>query len=142
MSPLSNAASKCLRAAERISRGELPPVDPADRREHKRHAFRREVISVWAGDGASPHAMASLRSIDISSGGLSLESRSMLYDGQRGVIRLCLPDREPILAGVEALHCRYAGKMRYVIGCRFHRPPHALGRLRFVERNGEVSAVW
>lgn len=117
-------------------------MDAADRRAHKRHDFRRDVISVWAGGGRSPHTIATMHAIDISSGGMSFSGRSMVYAGQRGVVRLCLPGRDAIITGVEALHCHYAGDMRYVIGCRFHELPETLRRLRFIEKDGEVSAVW
>lgn len=142
MPGLSKAAAECILSAEKISRGDADATAMAEKREHKRHSFRQELFTVWVGDQGSSHKMVAMRSTDISTGGLSLVARSMVYKGQRGAVRLCIPGREPAIVGVEAMHCRYAGEMQYVIGCRFHEPPEQLRNLRFVEKNGELRAIW
>ncbi len=142
MSATSEAAADCIRSAEKISRGEVASPERSEKRAHQRYPFSQELHTVWVGVPGVSHKMVAMRSTDISMGGLSLMAKWMAYVGQRGVVRLCIPGREPAVVGVEAVHCHYAGEMQYVIGCRFDEMPEQLKNLRFVERNGEVRADW
>ncbi len=124
----SNPASvdACLRNAARIGAGSAPPNTGADRRDHLRYRYRREIPVLWLGDRSKAGDVLSLQSSDIGVGGIRLISRHMLYPGVRGVIQLSRSETEHALVGVEVLYTDYVGDMRYASGCRFIPVPDQL----------------
>ena len=123
----------CLDEAARIAAGGV--VSPRhERRRHKRFPFDRDLPVLWLSD-LNGQGVINLRVADISAGGMGLSTRQMLYTGARGAVQLTRGDGATVVVGIEVMHCRYVGEMRYLSGCRFVATPAEIEK-RIVQTDG------
>lgn len=115
--------SECFDHAERMasaSEDEASRLEKlAERRDHKRYPYERELLISWATDGGVFDEPTTIRCVDISRGGIRILGRKMVYPESFGVIRLERPDGGVAPVGIRTIHTTYAGQMVHASGCRF-----------------------
>lgn len=119
----ASGINDCFDHAERMSvasEDEAARLEElAERRDHKRYPYERELILSWATDGGVFDEPCHIRSTDISRGGIRILGRKMVYPNSFGVVRLERPDGGIAPVGLRTIHTTYAGSMVHASGCRF-----------------------
>jgi len=90
-----------------------------NKRTANRHDWSNRVQVAWV---AEPYQSKinpiTLEAHDISAGGLSIRSRTMMHPGQFGIVLLGRGKNETLVRGVEVRFCRYDTKScEHIIGC-------------------------
>lgn len=100
-------------------RKDIADAPAVERRQHERHAYHQLVILTLLTPDGKPQITAQATGVDISKGGLCLDSRTMLYPGAIGIARLPKSNGESTIVGIQVRHCRYIGNMTHRSGLRF-----------------------
>jgi len=97
--------------------------DETSQRSHKRMRWARSIQVSWlAGD--SPKEPVTLKSHDLSRGGLALIGRGMVHPGTKGIVLLDKGGGEVMLRCIEVTHCRYVGRLTHIFGAKWVPMPN------------------
>lgn len=78
---------------------------------------------------------------DLSQGGLSIVSRSLVYPGTVGVVLLRKSNDDAMLRGLRVVHCRYIGNAEHFVGAQWIPLPDGLPVTIRLEDRGPVMVV-
>lgn len=109
-----------------------------DRRAKRRVPYSGYVALLLVspiGDRGRPMV---LRARDISSGGISVVSRYMIYPGSRGALQLVRSDGYVALVGVQVTASRYLGNMQHHTGMEFVPLPPGITPQEFLDKQGRL----
>jgi len=113
--------------------GAVSKPDGASKRRFDRFAWKTQVQVLWLeehGRGTS----VTLRTDDLSAGGMALLSSSWIYPGRRGAVLLAGHPGQPSIRWVEVLHGRYVSERKaHVIGCKWIPTPENAPPVRITE---------
>lgn len=90
-----------------------------DRREHERHPYRQAITVTLITPEGHPGTPVTVNAMDISQGGICIESRTMFRPGAVGTASLPRSDGRSANVGIQVCHCRYVGRMMHRTGLRF-----------------------
>lgn len=100
-------------------------LETIEQRRHERFPFHHPVQVAWLHRGRPTAAVAAIAH-DISQGGISFLSRSMVHGRTHGVLLVVRRAAEPILRGIEVMHCQYLGDCEHLVGAKWIPLPTGL----------------
>ncbi len=99
--------------------------EEGERRSRERTPFTGKVALVLIADGKiQPPAL--YKAVNISPGGLCLQSRGMVHTDQAGAVQMRKSDGQVVTVGVIIRHCRYVADGIHHIGIQFAGMPPKL----------------
>lgn len=98
----------------------------AERRTAERHDYPHKVVVLLRSVDSSQPRPIPVQGVDISSGGLCVESKTIFRPGAVGVVQLKRSDGTHALVGVQVCRCTYTGDMMHQSGLRFIPAPEDL----------------
>ncbi len=114
----------------------------ADNRAHSRHDWENDVQVAWlSAPKFLPSPAAHFRAQNLSLGGIGLRARCMVHRGQIGVILLGQGSENPVIRGIEVIHCEYDESLHtHVIGCCWTELPDQV-EAAVVEHDQQVPTL-
>lgn len=126
----SDRADRLMDYAAALKSGQKPKQD---RRARDRIPLDAPVVlRILTPDGHVLPPME-LRAKDISSRGMCVVSRNMIYVDAIGAARMRRSDGRFVVVGVRVRHCRYVGRMSHETGLEFIPVPAELAMTEYME---------
>ena len=107
-----------------------------ERRGGERHPYSGRVAIVLINEDKQLSMPMVYQGVDISGGGLCIQSRGMLHTGTVGAVQLRKSSGDLVVIGVRVCHCRYVEKGMHHIGLAFIETPTSINRKVFNDTNG------
>jgi hypothetical protein len=91
----------------------------AEKRDQERHPYKTAITLRLLSPGGQIGQPLQVQGVDISQGGICVESRNMFHPGSVGGMLLVRSDGSQTLVGVRVAHCRYVSGMKHNTGFQF-----------------------
>lgn len=98
------------------------------KKNQQRVPYTAEVDLFLLSEDGKVRQPITVKTVDISQGGICIRSRNMFHVGEVGGIKLIRSDGAQLLVGVEVRHCRYIGEMLHNTGLQFIPLPDELSK--------------
>lgn len=142
---MSYAEESFVDRAIEIAQGAAEPgVNDREARAFKRLPHEAWVMFVEVTPTGERLEPLTLRAIEISAGGMSLQSATRVEPGCRGAVMISKSTGEPAVLGVLVVHCRPSDRMNHECGVAFGALPQGVTLADFQDvdgRTGEAEAA-
>lgn len=113
----------------------------SERRSRKRVPYDATIALVLVEPDSRVGRPMALKGRDLSVGGISVISRSMMYPGSRGAMQLVRTNGQMAIVGVQVRHCRYVSDMQHHVGFKFIPLAEEMDARAFLDRRGRMIVL-